>query len=56
MEDLRFLCGLFPRLQWADATVDVFFGVQLVERVSYESQSEEGGSGPWLGGHGQKSH
>jgi hypothetical protein len=24
--------------------------------VSCESQSEEGGSGPWLGSHGQKSH
>jgi hypothetical protein len=31
MEELRFLCGLFPRQQWADATVDVTVQSQYLE-------------------------
>jgi hypothetical protein len=47
-----FLCGLFPGYITRTPA-----DIQLVKssEKSSESQSEKGGSGPWLGGHGQSS-
>jgi hypothetical protein len=53
-----FLFGPFPGYiarTSAGSPVSSELSLQLTERVSCESQSEEGGSGPWLGGHGQSS-
>jgi hypothetical protein len=50
--------GPFPGyIAWTSAgsVVSSELSLQLIERVSCEGQSEEAGSGPWLGGHGQSS-
>jgi hypothetical protein len=53
-----FFCGLFlgyiARMS-AGSPVSLELSLQLIERVSCESQAEEGDSGLWLGGHGQSS-
>jgi hypothetical protein len=47
-----FLCGLFPG--YITRTPANSQLVQSSEKIS-ESQSEKGGSEPWVGGHGQSS-